>query len=1074
MKYFYTSILMMLATLCIAQNNPTYSYRSASNPFYWKNKMPRADYWQQDVQYTIDATLDDSLNTLTGNSYTLVYWNNSPFELKELYFHLFQNIALPGSYYEDLNKNNKVPVTFGSYQKEGLGTTTENIQVNGQSVKTELDNTILKVLLNQPLKSGDSLVVTMKFKTYYDNGSIRRRMKFYETFNTKHFDGVFWYPSICVYDQKFGWTTDQHLDKEFYHDYGSFDVSLTLPQEYVLDATGIMVNEKEVLPDTLRAKLDIKNFANKKFGEQPSIIIPKIKGKTKTWIFHADNVHNFAFTADPLYRIGETSWNGVRVITLAQEQNASKWQQSGGYTARIIQTYSTDFGMYNWPKIIVADAKDGMEYSMLTLDNGTYPQHQYLLSHEVGHMWFYGMVGSNETYRAFMDEGFTQFLTVWSMDKILGKKRDRIHPNKFIDKYIDSADNRNDYLYAPYLNHVTENFDEPLNTHSCAFNGAIRHSGNYGLVYYKSGTMLYNLKYVLGDSLFLGAMKHYVQKWKFAHPYPEDFRQAIIEYTQTDLNWFFDEWLETTKNIDYKVKSVKRISKNTDSLEYAVTFERIGRMHMPLKFTVAYEDGTSKNFLIPNTWFKPPTKDSILSKWYGWDLLKPTYTTNIKSISKIKSVIIDPEMLLADIDNSNNEWGKKTNNTWQFDHRVPQGKNWKYRRNYLRPDVWYNGFDGLQLGIHAEGKYFNKYNYHVSVWGNTTLGQNLKTATNLNPQYIAFNAIYNRQLSKVSKELVANSQLAFNAGIWKGILGIEKTFRRQDIQNARYTKVSVFAKYLVNESNYQSYLLHPGEWGIRNQSTQWVNASLNISVLRNYVYTKGSGTLNLSVRAPFIASSYNYSQVTAEAKNTYAVSKKLDLKTRAFAQMGLNDIPLESSLYAAGANEEQMIDNKYTRAVGFVPNDWTNYQNGSNHFQYGGGLNLRGYAGNICTEKIAKPSGGDSIVYAYNGQSGGSVNLELEFDKFIKIKAKGLTKNFHFDTYGFFDGGLLNYKVGTKNYWSSVRMDAGLGTAMTIKFSPYDIKPLIIRADFPLWLNTPAGTENYTGFRWVLSVSRAF
>lgn len=1074
MKYFYTSIVWILATLCIAQNNPTNSYRSASNPHYWKNKMPRADYWQQDVHYTIDATLDDSLNTLTGNSYTLVYWNNSPFELKELYFHLFQNIALPGSYYEDLNKNNKIPVTFGPYQKEGLGTTTENIQVNGQAVKTELDNTILKVFLNQSLKSGDSLVVTMKFKTYYDNGSIRRRMKFYETFNTKHFDGVFWYPSICVYDQKFGWTTDQHLDKEFYHDYGSFDVSLTLPQEYVLDATGIMVNEKEVLPDTLRAKLDIKNFANKKFGEQPSIIIPKVKGKTKTWIFHADNVHNFAFTADPLYRIGETSWNGVRVITLAQEQNASKWQQSGGYTARIIQTYSTDFGMYDWPKIIVADAKDGMEYSMLTLDNGTYPQHQYLLSHEVGHMWFYGMVGSNETYRAFMDEGFTQFLTVWSMNKILGKKRDRIHPNKFIDKYIDSADNRNDYLYAPYLNHASENFDEQLNTHSCAFNGAIRHSGNYGLVYYKSGTMLYNLKYVLGDSLFLGAMKHYVQKWKFAHPYPEDFRQAIIEYTQTDLNWFFDEWLETTKNIDYKVKSVKRISKNIDSLEYAVTFERIGRMHMPLKFTVVYEDGTSKNFLIPNTWFKPPTKDSILSKWYGWDLLKPTYSTNIKCTSKIKTVIIDPEMLLADIDNSNNEWGKKTNNTWQFDHRIPQAKNWKYRRNYIRPDVWYNGFDGLQLGIHLEGKYFNKYTYHVSVWGNTTLGQNLRYATNLPPQYIAFNAMYNRQLSKVSKELFVNSQLAYNAGIWKGILGIEKTFRRQDRQNVRYTKVSVFAKYLVNEYNYQPYLLYANEWGVRNQFTQWVNASFNISILRNYVYTKGSGTLNLSVRTPFIASSYNYSQVSAEAKNTYAVTKKLDLKTRAFVQMGLNDVPLESSLYAAGANQEQMIDNKYTRAIGFVPFDWLNYQNSTNHFQYGGGLNLRGYAGNICTEKIAKPSGGDSIVYAYNGQSGGSVNIELEFDKFIKIKAKGLTKNIHFDMYGFFDGGVLNYKVATKNYWSSVRMDAGLGTAMTIKFSPYDITPLTIRADFPLWINTPVVGENYGDFRWVLSVNRAF
>jgi hypothetical protein len=1073
MKYPLISFLFLLAHLTSAQNNVPVPFRSKENTHYWKNKLPRADYWQQDVHYTIDATLDDSLNTITGNSYILVYWNNSPNTLNELYFHLFQNSAQPGSYYEDLNKNNKIPIKYGKYEQQGLGTTTENIQINGQSVKTELDNTIMKVFLNTPLLSGDSLIITMKFTTYYDNGSMRRRMKFYETFNTKHFDGVFWYPSICVYDKKFGWTTDQDLDKEFYHDFGTFDVSLTLPQEYVLDATGVLVNEKEVLPDTLRAKLDLKNFATKKFGEQPSTIIPKEKGKTKTWIFHADNVHNFAFTADPLYRIGETSWNGVRVITLAQEQNASKWQQSGAYTARVIKTYSTDFGMYDWPKIIIADAKDGMEYSMLTLDNGVYPQHQYLLSHEVGHMWFYGMVGSNETYRAFMDEGFTQFLTVWSMDKIVGAKRDRIHPNKFVDKYIDSSDNRYENLYYPYLNHVTENYDEQLNTHSCAFNGAVRHSGNYGLVYYKAGTMLYNLKYVLGDSLFIGAMKHYVQKWKFAHPYPEDFRDAIIEYTKTDLNWFFDEWLETTKHIDYKVKSVKKTGAQDAQTTYAITFERIGRMHMPLKFTVVFDDSTSKQYVIPNTWFAPPTKDSVLGKWYGWDLLKPTYTATIKTGSKIKSVIIDPEMLLADSDNSNNQWGRKTNRTWQFDHRVPQTKNWKYRRNYMRPDVWYNGFDGLQLGIHAEGKYFNKYNYHVSVWGNTTLGQNLRNSTNLNPQYIAFNAIYNRQLSRISREMHANAQLAYNAGIWKGILGIEKTFRKQDQRNARYTKVSVFAKYLVNEYNYQPYLLYPTEWGVRNQSTQWVNASFNISVLRNYVYKKGSGTINIGIRTPFITSDYNYSQLTGEAKNTYVLTKKLDVRTRAFAQLGLNDVPLESSLYAAGANQEQMIDNKYTRAIGFVPFDWLNYQNTTNHFQHGGGLNLRGYAGNICTEKISTPNG-DSIVYAYSGQSGGSVNIELEFDKYIKIKPKGLTKNIHIDMYGFFDAGILSYKVAAKNYWSSLRMDAGVGTAMTIKFSPYDITPLTIRADFPLWINTPTAGENYGDFRWVLSVNRAF
>lgn len=1070
-------MLLMLSFSTFGQNNlirTSNTFRTKANTHYWKNKQPRADYWQQDVHYAIDATLDDSLNTINGNSYTLTYWNNSPDVLHELYFHLFQNAFQPGSYYENLTRNNRIPVKYGKSEAQGLGTTTENIRVNGILVKTELDNTILKLFLPTPLLPGDSLIVTMNFTTYYDNGSMRRRMKFYETFGTKHFDGVHWYPSICVYDQKFGWTTDQDLDKEYYHDFGTFDIALTLPQEYVLDATGILQNKQEVLPDSLRAQLDIRNFAKKPFGEKPSIIIPKIKGKTKTWIFHAENVHNFAFTADPLYRIGETEWNGIKIVTLAQEQNASKWQQSGWYTAQIIRTYSTDFGMYDWPKIIVADAKDGMEYSMLTLDNGTYPQHQYLLSHEVGHMWFYGMVGSNETYRAFMDEGFTQFLTVWSMDKIVGQKRKRLHTNKWIENRLDSLDNRYEYLYYPYLNHVTQQYDEPLNTHSCGFNGAIRHSGNYGLVYYKSGTMLYNLKYVLGDSLFIGAMKHYVQKWKFAHPYPEDFREAIIEYTHTDLNWFFDQWLETTKYIDYKIKSVQETSKRLDSTHtYTITFERLGRMQMPLKFTVAFSDGSIKKFIIPNTWFKQPGTDSILKKWYGWDLLQPTYTASLSTPHTITSVMIDPEMYLADIDITNNQWGKKTNCIWEFDHRVPQNPNWKYRRNYIRPDIWYNGFDGIQLGVHIEGKYFNKYQYHVSAWGNTRAFQNLRMETDYKPQYVAFNMKYIRDLSKQSKELSANGQLAFNAGIWRGQIGMDKIIRKQDQRNVTFTKVSLFTKYLINEYNYQPYLLYPMEWGIRGSSAQRVNASFNIGILRNYRYTKGTGTLHLLLRVPFIASDYNYSQLTLEAKNNYLFLKQLEIRSRLFGQAGFQEVPLESALYVAGANQEQLIENKYTRAIGFIPFDWLGYRNGTNHFQYGGGLNLRGYSGYVCPEKVSTPSG-DSIVYAYQGQSGAAFNLEIDFDKYIKILPKGFRKNIHVDTYLFYDMGILNYKVSNKNYWGSMRMDAGLGTCMTIKFTPYDITPLTIRADFPLLLNNVPDGSPYGDFRYILSVQRSF
>jgi hypothetical protein len=1082
-KFFLVFLFLILNFIARGQSVfPENNFRSAANKYYWKNKSPHPGYWQQDVHYEIMAIVDDSLDMIDG-AYKLTYWNNSPFPLTELYFHLIQNAFQPGSYYDDLNKNNDIKVKFGKYEKQGLGTITNDMKVNGANVKSKLNNTVLNVLLNEPLNSGDSIVITMNFKTYFDSGTMRRRMKEFESFGYKHFDGVQWYPAIAVYDHKFGWETEQHLDKEFYGDFGTFDVALTFPQEYIVEATGELVNPDMVMPAELREKLNLKNFAKKPFNEKPSVIIPKEKGKTKTWYYHAENVHNFAFTADPMYRIGEVNWNGVRVIALAQEPHAAKWQESAYYTARVIQVYSEDFGMYNWPKIIVADARDGMEYPMLTLDNGTYPGHQSLLAHEVGHMWFYGMLGSNETYRASLDEGFTQFLTVWSMDRILGEKRQRLVKSEYITKHLDSSDTRYENLYYPYINHVQEGYDEPLNTHSSGFNGAIRHGGNYGLVYYKTGTMLYNLRYVLGDELFINAMRHYVRKWKFAHPYPEDFREAIIEYTQTDLNWFFDEWMETTKFIDYSVDKIKKKSikdcvaepKFRSSNQYEITFSRKGRMQMPIDFTVTTNKGNKYKYYIPNTWFVKMTDAKVLPKWYGWDLLEPNYvaTISVNADEKIESVEIDPDHYLADIDLTNNKKGDDGNSIWEFDHRVPNLTTWTKQKNFWRPDVWYNSYDGVQLGGHIEGSYMIKHSYYANVWYNSRLGQaNIPSFEKTNNQPIAFDIYNKNSLNNLWRGTSVSEQAYYNAGIWKFNLGLEKTFRKQDSRNPKYSKIFINTKYLINDLSYQTYLLYPEQWGRTGQQRNFVNASVNMGYFRNYTYTGGSGEFTISVRTPSFGSSYNYSYTNLNSINRINW-KKFEIKSRVFAQYGKGRFPLESQLYLAGANPEQLIDNKYTRARAFVPKDWLGYGVDINHFQMGGGLNLRGYAGYLAPEKI-KSHGQDSLAFAYTGRSGASYNLEIDFDRFIKFTPK-LLKNFKMDTYLFTDLGILNYKtLGNKNVFGKFRMDAGVGTALTVKFGTYDIKPVTIRFDMPFFVNAaPAVSDNFK-FRYVVGINRAF
>jgi aminopeptidase N len=212
---------------------------------------------------------------------------------------------------------------------------------------------------------------------------------------------------------------------------------------------------------------------------------------------------------------------------------------------------------------------------MLTLDGGSSPGYFGLLAHEVGHNWFFGMVGNNETYRASLDEGFTQFLTHWSTSKLLGEYPKYKGKDKYVKNHYKPVNLRETTVYLGYMNDALADEDMPLNTHSDDFNSALGHGGGYRAVYYKTATMLYNLQYVLGDSLFLYCMQSYFNQWKTCHPYFEDFRASMIHYSKTDLNWFFDQWMETTKKVDYKIYRPKFInSAGNNQFNYLInTFE---------------------------------------------------------------------------------------------------------------------------------------------------------------------------------------------------------------------------------------------------------------------------------------------------------------------------------------------------------------------------------------------------------------------------------------------------------------------------------------------------------------------
>lgn len=1053
MKRIFTAFLCL--PLFVSAGEPVFTYKD-----YWKSRKPNAAYWQQDVHYTIDAVINDEKDEISGTE-TLVYYNNSPDALTTVYFHLYQNAFQPGSYADALSEVNDEHNHFGKYEAQKMGTVIDEFKVAGESVAYRIDNTILIAKLKTALAPGASLSFSIKFRTYWDNGSMRRRFKSFdpdEKGKYKHFDGVHWYPRICVYDRKFGWETDQHLGKEFYGDYGVFDVRLTFPSNYVVEATGALQNESVVMPEALRKQLDISNYSKEGMIGQSGkgkariptdykFTIPR-EG-TKTWIYHAENVHDFAFTADPTYRIGEVVWNGIRCITLAQEQNAPYWYPTAQFVAKVVETYSTDFGMYGYPKIVAADARDGMEYPMITLNGGNWPGHQYVIAHEVGHNWFFGMIGNNETYRAMLDEGFTQFLTSWSIKRY---NNIPMHANAYDEQAV----------YNGYLNDALNKSDAPLNTHSDDFGSATGHGGGYRHVYYKTATMLYNLQYVLGDTLFLSAMKHYFNKWKYAHPYPDDFRQAIIEYSKTDLNWFFDQWMETTKSVDYKLLTAQKIRNRSGDgkYHYRIRLKRKGEMQMPIDLTVKDKNNNAYEYLIPNTYFAKSEGRKVLKTWKGWGLLNQTYSDTIVLNAKIETLEIDTTHRLADVyrmDNRIRNGGYYLPLKARFDWGIAQKPGFNHRNMSWRPDVWFNAVDGLKAGVHTRFEYARvKHVLDFSVWYNTGLGAEQPYSSSVRSP-ISYKLLYS---NLVGRDAYIYWDTRWLDGIFYDDLGFKKSFGKNSI-NLHFKSISM-------DSNASVY------WpfdAVKEREFK-SNRSIIIDYARNYRYKRGNGVIRSSLRGSSLTKDYGFGSFKVEVINNNQLGK-FDLRTRFFMQhLEGNAIPDEVMLNLASANMEELLESKFTRSRGWIPQEWLGYGNSTGHFHMGGGLNLRGYAGYLA------PVTKDNVQYSlYKGNGGISTSFELDFDRLIPLRP-AFTRNWlKMDAYIFGDAGILYNSNIANTIVSPLRMDAGVGTCLSIyRWGKRNlIQPLTLRFDMPWVLNTPAfNDKGYIQNRWVVGIGRSF
>ncbi|MFN5319373.1 MAG: M1 family aminopeptidase, partial [Bacteroidia bacterium] len=732
------------------------------------------------------------------------------------------------------------------------------------------------------------------------------------------------------------------------------------------------------------------------------------------------------------------------------------------YTAKIIETYSRDFGMYVYNKMVVADARDGMEYPMLTLDGDADPGYRDLLAHEVGHNWFFGMVGSNETYRASLDEGFTQFLTAWALENIDGKQTLRMpHPNAYIEKFTVDEPVRYTTVYKGYLRDALREDETTLNTHSDDFGGALRHGGGYGNVYYKTATMLYNLQYVLGDTLFLRAMKHYFDQWKMAHPYPEDFRNSIIQFSKVDLNWFFDQWFETYKTIDYKVYKPKDLGDG----KYRLRIKRKGTMQMPLDVRVTDADGKFHNYYIPNTWFEKSTSAQILPRWIGWGKLNPVYETEITVPAGIDNVEIDTTGRLADVIRYNNTL--KNKQTVKLDARVQNPSDWNHYEMFARPDVWFNFYDGLKLGLHMNGNYMQqRHKFELSFWLNNGLGKVQQSdVSDMNGYNLfSFSMRYQTPTHRWVKHSRALTEARYLDGLRLVKLGWEVDLRSDE------TTFYVFGKYMERRDTSDiNYLMYRKEW-----NPAAINMTLNTGLRHSYSYKRGTGNIHLGLRTTAPGSDYDFSQLSLEVINDNYL-RKWNFRTRFFAQYGSgsNWAP-ESQLYLAGANPEQLMENKFTRSAAFMPESFNGYGPNINHFHAGGGLNVRGYSGYAAPHTLNN----GSVIPLYKGTSGVSGNIEIDLDHLAPLKPRITRKWLKMDVYLFGDAGYLAPNLNQEPFKiDHIRASAGAGTALTIKsWGPLTMeRPLVLRFDVPFFINrTPDVSPDYLQFRWVVGVNRSF
>ena len=505
-------------------------------------------YWQQRVEYKIRIDFDHKNHQFLGKQ-NLKYFNNSNDTINKVFFHLYFNAFQPGSMMDVRSRSlpdpdRRVMDRISKLNKNEIGFHEINkIQQDGKNLRHHVQGTILEVELVDPLMPDES---TNFYLEYFSQVPVQIRRSGRNNKEGIDYSMAQWFPKIAEYDRQ-GWHANPYIAREFYAPWGDFDVSISINKNYIVAATGILEN--------------------------------KTKEKNKNvWNFKAENVHDFVWAADPDYvhDILKVDSENLELHFYYQKTNdemVSNWKRLQDDTADAFRYINGKFGKYPYTKYSVIQGGDGgMEYPMATLITGerSYPSLLSVTIHEALHSWYQMLLGTNESYLAWMDEGFTSFA------------QNITFINKFNEIYNLDFTNPLERSYNRYYNFIKTGLEEPLSTHSDHFST----NQAYGVGSYTKGAIfLMQLGYIIGEDKLFKGLRRYYNEWKFKHPNEYDFLRIMEKESGIELDWYIDYWVKTTHHIDYSLETKKK-----DDGKISLSVNRIGKIPMPIEIEVLYQD----------------------------------------------------------------------------------------------------------------------------------------------------------------------------------------------------------------------------------------------------------------------------------------------------------------------------------------------------------------------------------------------------------------------------------------------------------------------------------------------------